>query len=165
MSATPALRQDGQASVELVALLPLIVAVVVGAATVVAAGAAHRAAIAAAQAGALAVLQGRDPADAARTALAGWPPRHRVVHVREGRVTVTVRPRIPAVRIAALLAATSTAHAGTLPAGSPVAPRGGDGAHSSPATHARETFGPEARPDVRPHLRWERTPAWGRDQR
>lgn len=165
MSASPALRQDGQASVELVALLPLIVAVVVGAATVVAAGAAHRAAMAAAQAGALAVLQGRDPADAARAALAGWPPRHRVVRVREGRVTVTVRPRIPAVRIAALLAATSTADAGTLAVGPPVAPRGGDGAHSSPATHTRETFRPEGRPDDRPNVPRDHSPAWGRDER
>ncbi len=66
---------DGQASVELVALLPLLVTVAVAAGHVLAAGAAHELAGHAAEAGAIAVLRGggeADARDAARAALPSW---------------------------------------------------------------------------------------------
>jgi hypothetical protein len=88
-------HSGGQASVELVALLPLLAAVVLGALTAVAAQAAHEQAGQAAEAGAVALLQARDPEDAARAALPKASHRRIRVTVRGHRVTVAVRPHVP----------------------------------------------------------------------
>jgi hypothetical protein len=85
--------ERGQASVELVALLPLVLVVLLAVAQVLAAGLGRSLARDAARAGAVAVLQERDPRAAARAAVPGWV-RARLVVRRAGRV-VTVRLRPP----------------------------------------------------------------------
>ena len=62
----------GQAAVELVALLPLVVAVALAILQALAAGVAVELAGHAAHSGAVALAEGRDGAAAARAALPGW---------------------------------------------------------------------------------------------
>jgi hypothetical protein len=112
---------SGQSTVELVGLLPLVLAVGLGAASLLGAGAAHEAAGAAAEAGAVAILQGRDPGRAARSALHGWPPDRARVVVSGRRVTVRVMPSGP---LGPRLRATVAADAGPAPAPARV-PSGG----------------------------------------
>ena len=66
-------RADGQSTVEVIGLLPLLLAVGLGVFALLSAGAAREAAGGAAEAGAVALLQGRDARAAARAALPGWP--------------------------------------------------------------------------------------------
>lgn len=101
---------DGQATVELVALLPLLLVVGLAAAAFVAAQSAGEQAGQAAQAGAMALLQGGDPRAAARAAL----PRHAhgTITVHGHRVTVRVRPPLPLPGLAGPLTTTATADAG-----------------------------------------------------
>ncbi|QEC47842.1 hypothetical protein FSW04_09850 [Baekduia soli] len=103
--------QDGQAGVELVALLPVVVLVVLAVAQLLAAGAAREAAGAAAQAGAMARRQGGDPAAAVRAAAPGWARDRVSVRVTGRRVDVRIVPRalLPG---AGLLAARAHADAG-----------------------------------------------------
>jgi Flp pilus assembly protein TadG len=105
-------RESGQASVELVALLPLLVAVVAAAAQLLAAGAARELAGNAAEAGAIALVQGADPNRAARAALPGWSRARLDVRVTGRRVVVRVAPPSPVGRVAELLATTQSADAG-----------------------------------------------------
>ena len=63
----------GQSTVEVVGLLPLLLAAGVAVLSLLSAGRAEEAAGNAAEAGAVALLQGREPRAAARAALAGWP--------------------------------------------------------------------------------------------
>ncbi|HEV2770077.1 MAG TPA: hypothetical protein VGV40_07845 [Solirubrobacteraceae bacterium] len=110
--------QAGQATVETVAWLPVLFAVVAAVGCLLAAGAARELAGHAAEAGAVAILQGGDPVGAARDALPGWS-RERVTVRRRGRtVHVRVRPPIPVRRLADALAATARADAGPPDAGS-----------------------------------------------
>ncbi|MFP5361390.1 MAG: hypothetical protein ACLGI5_01520 [Thermoleophilia bacterium] len=104
--------QCGQASVELVALAPLVVAVVLAAAQVLAAGAARELADHAAEAGAVALLQGGDPREAAREAVPGWSRGRLEVRVRARRVRVRLRPRTFLPGLARMLEATGDADAG-----------------------------------------------------
>jgi len=101
----------GQSTVEVVAVLPVLLAVGLAAFTLLNAGRAEEAAGAAAEAGAVALLQGREPAAAARAALRGWPARRSEVRVAGRRVTVRVTPAGP---FAARLRASVTANAGGL---------------------------------------------------
>jgi hypothetical protein len=111
----------GQATVEVIGLLPLLLAVGLAAFSLLSAGAAREAAGGAAEAGAVALLQGRDGAAAARAALSGWP-RHRTRIALSGRrVTVRVTPRGP---LGSQLRAKATADAGPAPAPSGPAPSG-----------------------------------------
>jgi hypothetical protein len=108
-------EEHGQASVELVALLPLVLVIGLAIAAILASQAAAGQAGAAAQAGAMALLQDADGAAAARGAL---PPAVRdraVVRVRDRVVTVTVRPSTPVGFLRGQLAATASAHAGPEP--------------------------------------------------
>jgi hypothetical protein len=102
----------GQASVELVGLLPLLVGVAFGAMQLLAAGAAHEVADAAAEAGAVALLQRRDPREAARASLPGWSRARASVAVSGRRVRVRVVPRGPIAALTRPLAADATADAG-----------------------------------------------------
>ncbi len=112
----PALRRDcGQASIELVAVAPLLLAVVLAVAQLLAAGAAHELADHAAEAGAIALLQRTDPAAAARDALPGWSRGRVDVRVQGRRVRVRIRPRSFLPKLAELLEATGVAHAGPRP--------------------------------------------------
>jgi hypothetical protein len=105
------LRSDlGQASVELVAFLPLVLLIALAIFSFAAAQAAREEAGAAAEAAALALLQGRDAREAARAAL---PPASRArarISVSGASVRVHLRPRLPL--LANRLAATEEAHAG-----------------------------------------------------
>lgn len=125
-------RQAGQATVELVALVPVVVVVVAAVVQVLAAGRAQERAQAAAEAGAVAMLEAADPGDAVERALGAARPR--ATYVIDGRtVRVTVRPRAFAAPLADVLAATARADAGEQ--AEPLARtvvRGGDGEGSRP---------------------------------
>lgn len=105
---------SGQASVEAVALMPLLLSVVVAAGQLLAAGAARELAGHAATAGAAALIQGRDAESAARRALPGWAAGRFAVNVRGRKVSVRVRPRgVPL--LASALEARVSADAGPAP--------------------------------------------------
>jgi hypothetical protein len=101
----------GQASVELVAMLPLLVLVVLAAAQALAAGVARELADHAAEAGAVAMFQSGDPAKAARAALPGWARERVHVQVRDGSVAVRLAPPAALPGVAHLLEASATARA------------------------------------------------------
>jgi hypothetical protein len=105
-----AVLADGQASVEVVALLPLVVAVAAAAWSAVAAEAAREQAGAAAEAGAVALLQDADARAAARAALPDGASARIRIAGRE--VRVRVEPRVPLPGVAGLLAAEAAADAG-----------------------------------------------------
>ncbi|MEP6954849.1 MAG: hypothetical protein ABI950_12390 [Solirubrobacteraceae bacterium] len=105
-------RERGQASVELVAVLPLVVGVGLAAGQLLAAGAAREAAAGAAEAGAVALLQGRDARSAAGDALPGWARNRSAVDVAGRRVRVRVRPRAVLPGLAGLTGADESADAG-----------------------------------------------------
>jgi hypothetical protein len=102
----------GQATVELVALLPLAALIALAIGQLLAAGAAGELAGNAAEAGAAAILQGADPTAAARAALPGWSRERATVRVDGRRVEVRLRPRVVAPLLADRLEATATADAG-----------------------------------------------------
>jgi hypothetical protein len=85
--------EDGQAAVELVVLLPLLIAGAFAGGAVLAARAAQDRADEAARAGAMALLQGDDPLHAARELLR--PEERDGVRVAGRRVLVAVSPRLP----------------------------------------------------------------------
>lgn len=108
----PATRSEGQASVELVSLLPLMMTVAFGVVQVLAAGAAHEAADGAAEAGAVAILQDAEPRAAAVAALPDWARDRARVTLHGRRVDVRVRPRGPVPALTRQLTASSSADAG-----------------------------------------------------
>jgi hypothetical protein len=110
--ASPAGDEAGQATIEFVALLPLVMAVTLAAAGLLAGHSAAEHAGQAAQAGAMALLQGGDPRTAARRALPHGSRARARIEVEGRRVTVTVRPRLPLAPLAASLTARATADAG-----------------------------------------------------
>jgi len=103
---------DGQASVELVAILPLALVVALAVAQLLAVGAAREAAGTAAAAGAAALLQAGDPVVEARAAMPAWSRREVRVAVHGRRVTVDVKPRALTGPLAALFAVRASADAG-----------------------------------------------------
>jgi hypothetical protein len=103
--------QGGQATVELVGLLPLAFAVATAVFCVLAAGRARELAAHAAGAGAVALLQDGDPQAAARRAI-GARRESVQVSVRDRVVTVEVRPRLPVPALSSALSATRSADAG-----------------------------------------------------
>lgn len=84
--------ERGQASVELLGLLPLLVAMALAAAQLLAVGYSSVLAGNAAEAGALALAGGGDARAGAREALPGWSRAHASVSVSGGEVTVKLRP-------------------------------------------------------------------------
>ncbi len=108
-------RQSGQASIELVALVPLLLLVVLAAAQLLAAGAGRELADHAAEAGAVAVLQGGDPEAAARAAVPGWSNGRLDVAVQRRRVRVRLRPRALLPALAEMLESSGEADAGPAP--------------------------------------------------
>jgi len=105
-------RERGQAAVEVVAMLPLLLLIGLAACQVLVAGLAREAAHHAAQAGAMAVLQGGDPVDQARAAVPDWSRRRLSVSVSGRTVRVRVVPPALVPGAGGLLASTSTASAG-----------------------------------------------------
>lgn len=85
--------QRGQASVEVVALAPIIVICGVLGLQALVAGANHVAAANALHAGVLAGELGRNPEAAARAAAPGWPTGRFTVSMRGRRIKVRLRPR------------------------------------------------------------------------
>jgi hypothetical protein len=110
----------GQASVELVGILPLAVLIALAIGQLLAAGAARELAGHAAEAGAVALLQAADPLATARSAVPGWSRGRVAVRVRGRRVEVRLRPRTLLPGLASLLEASATADAGPAPAPDPI---------------------------------------------
>ena len=106
---------SGQASIELLALAPLLLAVVLAAAQLLAAGAGRELADHAAEAGAIALLQGTDPAAAARDAVPGWSRGRVEVRIAGRRVRVRLRPRSFLPALARMLESAGEAYAGPRP--------------------------------------------------
>jgi hypothetical protein len=107
--------ESGQASVELAVLAPLIVAVVLAVAQLLAAGAAGELADHAAEAAAVALLQGGDPTAAARDAVPGWSRKRMAVRVEGRRVHVRLRPPSLISALGGMLEASREADAGPQP--------------------------------------------------
>jgi hypothetical protein len=82
----------GQATVELLGVLPLLVALGLAAMQLLAVGYASVLAGNAAEAGALALAGGGDPRAGVRAALPGWSRARARISVDGGRVTVRLRP-------------------------------------------------------------------------
>lgn len=104
-------REGGQATVELVAAIPVLILAGLLALQLLAAGYALTLADGAAEAGALAVAAGQPAEDAARGALPGWASDDVDVTVRGGEVSVRLRPPSPLPGLADRLAVTSSAFA------------------------------------------------------
>jgi hypothetical protein len=102
-------RQEGQATVELVAALPALLLAGYLAFQLLATGYALTLADGAAEAGALALASGRPAMRATREALPGWAAEDAEVSVMGGRVTVRLRPPALSSAIAERLAVTSSA--------------------------------------------------------
>jgi hypothetical protein len=105
-------RERGQSSVEMVALLPLVLLVALVAAQALAAGRCRELAGHAAGAGASALLQGADARSAARDALPGWSRARLEVAVSGRRVRVVLRPPGLVPGLGKALAASAEADAG-----------------------------------------------------
>lgn len=104
-------REEGQATVELAAALPVLVLAGLVALQLLVTGYALTLADGAAEAGALALASGRPAAAATRDALPGWAEDDVAVSVEGGRVTVRLRPPSPLPALADSLAVTSSAQA------------------------------------------------------
>ena len=102
----------GQAAVELVGALPVVILVALAAGQALAAGLARELADHAAEAAAVALYQSADPAAAARDALPGWARDRLQVRVEGGDVAVRLRPPAALPEVGRLLEASATAHAG-----------------------------------------------------
>jgi hypothetical protein len=105
------LAVEGQASLEVVALAPVLAVIALGLLQLLAAGAAAEFADHAAEAAGVAIIQGAQPARAARDAVPRWARSGLRVSVRAGRVRVSVRPLSPLHSLGRLLTATSEADA------------------------------------------------------
>jgi Flp pilus assembly protein TadG len=102
--------EDGQATVELAAAIPILLLAGLLALQLLAVGYALTLADGAAEAGALALAAGRPAKSAVRQALPGWAEDNDVT-VRGGEVTVRLLPPSPLHSLADLLAVTSSAFA------------------------------------------------------
>jgi hypothetical protein len=103
---------SGQATVETIAVLPVLAVAVFAAAQLLAAGIAKELADHAAEAGAVAILEGADPAAAARAALPGWSNGRVEIKVQGRRVGVRLEPLSPLSAVGRLLTASADADAG-----------------------------------------------------
>jgi TadE-like protein len=106
------MKERGQAAVEVVGMLPLLFLIALAACQVLVAGLAREAAHHAAQAGAMALLQGGDPVDAARASAPDWSRRRLSVGVSGRTVHVRVVPPALVPGAGRLLASSSSAAAG-----------------------------------------------------
>jgi hypothetical protein len=106
----PLHAEQGQATVELAALLPVVVAVAVAVHSVLAAGRAREQAGAAAHGAAVALLQERDPRAAARAAVPEGARDRLALDIDGRRVQARMKPGLPL--FGDLLTATARADAG-----------------------------------------------------
>jgi pilus assembly protein CpaE len=84
--------EAGQASVELLGVLPLLIALALAVFQLLAVGYTSVLAGSAAEAGALALAVGGDPRAGVREALPGWSRARAEIHVSGGEVAVRLRP-------------------------------------------------------------------------
>jgi hypothetical protein len=84
-------RSAGQAQIELVAAIPIVVCVGAVILQLMAVGYVQSLADGSAEAGAYAIAAGRAPAPAARAALPGWAAKRARVEADSGRVSVSLR--------------------------------------------------------------------------
>jgi hypothetical protein len=103
--------ERGQATVELVSALPVLLLSALVALQLLAAGYALTLADGAAEAGALALASGGSAAEAAREALPGWAEDDVSVAVEGGEVSVRLRPPSPFRAVAERLQVSSSAAA------------------------------------------------------
>lgn len=112
----PAVRrpddEHGQATLEVVALLPVLALAGLTVLQLLVAGATAEYAGHAAEAGAVAIIQERDPVAAARAALPSWTGRDVSVRVRGREVSVRLRPQRLLPAVADALSSTADARAG-----------------------------------------------------
>jgi hypothetical protein len=101
-------REEGQASVELLAGIPALVLAGLVALQLLATGYSLTLADGAAEAGAMALAAGRPPRPAVRDALPGWARGRSDVDVDGGRLTVRVEPPSPLAALAHELAVSSS---------------------------------------------------------
>ncbi len=106
---------SGQASIELLAILPAAAVVALAAAQLLAAGLTAELAAHAAEAGAIALLREEDPRAAARDALPGWSRERVRVRVSGRSVRVRLAPPSLVPRLADALTASAHADAGPRP--------------------------------------------------
>lgn len=106
--ATP-MGERGQASVELIAALPLLIAVALVCLQLLAAGYATSLADGAVEAGAAAIAAGRPAEPAARAAMPGWASERIEVERAGGRLTVRLRPPSPLAAVGRALEVSSAA--------------------------------------------------------
>jgi uncharacterized protein (UPF0548 family) len=106
------ISEIGQATVEVVAFLPLLVLAGLAIMQLLAAGAAREYAGHAAEAAALAVGEGRDATTAARDAIPGWSAHRLTVSAEGRRVRVRLRPPAIVRAVGDLLTAEARADAG-----------------------------------------------------
>lgn len=104
-------RERGQATVELLAAIPLLVAAGVVALQLLLIGYALTLADGAAEAGALALAAGRPAKDAAEKSLPAWAAHGAEVAVRGGEVTVRLVPPSLLAAVGERLAVTSSSYA------------------------------------------------------
>lgn len=105
------MAERGQATVELIAALPVLLVAGLVALQLLAVGYALTLADGAAEAGALALASGSSAAEAARGALPGWAGDDVSVAVEGGEVSVRLRPPSPIPALAERLVVTSNAAA------------------------------------------------------
>jgi hypothetical protein len=103
------MAERGQASIELIAAVPLLVAVAVACLQLLATGYALTLADGAVEAGATALAAGRPPEPAARAALPGWAADRVEVDREGGQITVRLRPPSPLDALGRALEVSSTA--------------------------------------------------------
>ena len=101
--------EHGQATIELIGLLPVVIAIGLGVFQLMATGYSKVLAVSAAEAGALALSVGADARAGVREALPGWSRARARVHVRSGRVEVRLEPPSPLEAVAERLEVTGEA--------------------------------------------------------
>jgi hypothetical protein len=109
--------EEGQAQIELVAGIPLLLLAALVALQLLAVGYAQTLADGAAEAGAIAAADGRDEEDAARAGLPGWVSSAVDVDSADGKVTVELDPPALLPGLSGHLGVSSSAYA--RPAGQP----------------------------------------------
>jgi hypothetical protein len=87
--------QRGQATIEAIALIPVLIAIGLVLLQLLAVGYASVLAGSSAEAGALALAAGTDARDAVKEALPGWSQARAEVSVDRGRIEVRLRPPSP----------------------------------------------------------------------
>ena len=101
--------ERGQASVELIGAIPVVMVIALVSFQLLAVGYAAVLAGTAAEAGAIALAGGADPRTAARAAVPGWQKARMKIEADGSRVRVRMRPPAPLDRVERMLEVAATA--------------------------------------------------------